>query len=249
MYEYLTGLIRVLEKRLPDKTDMDRMILAKTAKDAFVVLNDTDYADNILDRGPEDYQKILEDDLLQLKTMLNKAIDSGPLFKFLFIDFDFLNIKTILKQKFLKPDENTRQEMKNQPISNFSLETRENIKKIISLKHQLAKLNAKKRKITAIELASGKIDAQIADAVNQIKKLKFDKNIETSLRYLIDKFRKTKSITPSLIDTGCDRELLKLKRKLARKIKNKFIADLIKMQIDFLNTKILLRTYEIKLKI
>ena len=243
MYEYLTGLIRVLEKRLPDKTDMDRMILAKTAKDAFVVLNDTDYADNILDRGPEDYQKILEDDLLQLKTMLNKAIDSGPLFKFLFIDFDFLNIKTILKQKFLKPDENTT------PISNFSLETRENIKKIISLKHQLAKLNAKKRKITAIELASGKIDAQIADTINQIKKLKFDKNIDTSLKYLIDKLRKTKSITPSLIDTGCDRELLKLKRKLARKIKNKFIADLIKMQIDFLNTKILLRTYEIKLKI
>ncbi|MEK9165387.1 MAG: V-type ATPase subunit [Patescibacteria group bacterium] len=245
MYEYLTGLIRVLEKRLPDKTDIDRMIQAKTAKDVFDVLNDTDYADNLLNRKPEDYDQVLADDFNQLKKLLAESIGKTPLFDLLFIDFDFLNIKTILKQKFLKLDKTATA---SQPISNLSLETAENIKKILLLKHQLAKLKAKKRQATAIELAGGKIDAQIADTVNQIKKMKFDANIEASLKCLIDKLRKTKPITPSLIDTACDQELLKLKQLLAKKIKNKFIDNLIKMHIDFLNTKILLRTYETKFK-
>lgn len=245
MYEYLSGLIRVLEKRLPDKTDIDRMIQAKDAHDAFAVLNDTDYADNLLNRKPEDYNQVLDDDTAQLKKLLTDSIGKTHLFYFLFADFDFLNIKTILKQKFLKLDKSA---IINQPISKFSLEAPENIKKIILLKHQLAKLKAKKKKATAIELASGKIDARIADTISQIKKLNFDQNIETSLKYLIDKLRKTKFITPSVIDTACDLELLKLKRALARKIKNKFIDNLIKMQIDFLNTKVMFRTDAIKSK-
>lgn len=245
MYEYITGLIRVLEKRLPDKTDVDRMIQAKTAKDAFDVLNDTDYGDNLLNKKPEDYNQALDDDLSQLKKLLADSVGKTRLFYFLFADFDFLNIKTILKQKFLKLNENAPQD---QPVSKFSLETPENIKKIILLKYASAKLKVKKRKATALELAGGKFDAQIAETVNQIKKMRFDTNIEASLKCLIDKLRKTKPITPSLIDTACDQELLKLKQRLAKKIKNKFIDNLIKMQIDFLNTKILLRTDEIKSK-
>lgn len=225
MYEYLTGLIRVLEKRLPDKTDIDRMVLAKTTKDAFDVLNDTDFADNLLDRQPEDYQKVLDDDLAQLKKLLANTIGQTALFDLLFIQFDFLNIKIALKQKLLNIDKN-----QNQKFSKFSLTPFEKIKKKIDLKYQLIK--QKKEDYRQLEIFS---------TIDKIKKIDLEQNLKSSLIKIINKLNKEKSITPNIIDTICDKELLNFKSLLAIDIKNNFMRDLVKLQIDFLNTKILLR--------
>jgi V/A-type H+-transporting ATPase subunit C len=231
MYEYASGLIRVLEKKLPDKTDIERMVLARNAKQAFDVLNDTDYADNLLNRGPADYNQILEDDFKQLKKLLLKIIGKTMLFDFLFIDFDFLNIKIILKQKLLDAKDDLVSLSDQVIVSTVPPET---IKKFIDLKYKLIQQKAKKK----IE----EIDLKIIKTESEIKKIKIDQNLKKSLINIINKLSKGKTVTPSIIGTVCDQEMMGLKRGLAKKIKNHFIKDLIKLQIDFLNTKILLRS-------
>lgn len=241
MYEYLTGLIRVLEKRLPDKTDIDRMTLAKSAKEAFDVLNDTDYADNLLNRKPEDYNQVLEDDMRQLKNLLTNSIGKSRLFDFLFVDFDFLNIKTALKKKLLDIAE-------EHSFSSFGLTTDKTMSEFIDLKFQFLEHKDKKAKASEIALATGKIKTALLQHSDKIKKYQINPMLKTSIIKIIRKIKKIKNISPSKIDELCDQELLKLKQIIAKQIKNSFVTDFLKMQIDFLNTKILLRTYRIKLK-
>ena len=250
MYEYLTGLIRVLEKRLPDKNDTDRMIQAKTATDAFAVLNDTDYADNLLNKKPEDYNKVLADDTAQLKKLLDGAIANSPLFDFLFVDFDFLNIKIALKQKLL----GAKGGMAGLPAGlaglsdhvavsalNFGLVPQKELNKFIDLKFQFLEHKDQKAKASEIILATGKIETALFHHSVKIKQADINPLLKISIIKIVRKIKKIQKITPSKIDELCDQELLKLKQRMAKQIKNSFISDFLKMQIDFLNTKILLR--------
>ncbi|MFH1392515.1 MAG: V-type ATPase subunit [bacterium] len=99
MLEYATGLIRVLEKRILDQTDFERMQGAKTAADAFRVLNDTDYADNLLNLKPEEFEKALERDNKDLRKLFFKIINNRLLLDFLFLKQDYLKLKFYLKSK------------------------------------------------------------------------------------------------------------------------------------------------------
>jgi len=99
-YPYATGKIRVLEKWLPDKTDIERMIGAESFEDAFRVLNDTDLADNLRGLDAHDFQKALNEDLAQTRSLIEKISPDENLFKAIFIKYDFSNIKLLFKARF-----------------------------------------------------------------------------------------------------------------------------------------------------
>lgn len=98
MLEYATGLIRVLDKRILDQTDFERMAGAETAQDTFKILHDTDYADNLLDLKPEEFEKALTRDNKDLRKLFKKIIESKLLLKFLFLNQKYLKRKLRLKK-------------------------------------------------------------------------------------------------------------------------------------------------------
>lgn len=105
-YIYALGKIRVLEKRLLNKIDIDRMVYTETAEKAFQVLNNTDFSDNLLQVEAHQYERAIQADLLQSKDLIQRmSVDDERLFYFLFLKYDFHNIKTLLKLR-LKKEEN-----------------------------------------------------------------------------------------------------------------------------------------------
>ena len=99
-YLYASGKIRALEPKVLDRTDIERMVDAPDFTTAFKVLNDTDYANNLLDIQPHNYRDALRADLTNVFELLSIIIPDPCLLKVLFIKRDYLNIKLLLKQKF-----------------------------------------------------------------------------------------------------------------------------------------------------
>ncbi len=98
-YPFASGKIRVLEKSLPDRTDIDRMVDAETVEKSFQVLNDTDLSDNLLNVQPHEFEKAIYADMIQMRDFVKQVSSDGKLFNFLFIKNDFHNIKVLLKSK------------------------------------------------------------------------------------------------------------------------------------------------------
>ncbi|MBU1164307.1 V-type ATPase subunit [Patescibacteria group bacterium] len=99
-YAFATGKIRALEPHILDATDVERMVSAPDFETAFKVLNDTDYADNLLDIQPINYRDALRADYKQLYRMLKKIIPDQNFFKFLYLKRDFLNLRILFKAKY-----------------------------------------------------------------------------------------------------------------------------------------------------
>ncbi len=99
-YLYAAGVIRHLETKLLDPTDLERMVDSEDLKAAFKVFHDTDFFDNVLDVSPREYLKALDADLLQAKQNLAEMLPDEKMLKLLFLRFDFHNLKLLLKAKY-----------------------------------------------------------------------------------------------------------------------------------------------------
>lgn len=98
-YTYASSKIRALEPAILDATDIERMIDAGDFESAFRVLNDTDYADNLLDIEPVNYRDALDADYIQLYDLLKNITPDNDLFKLMFAERDFVNIRQLFKAK------------------------------------------------------------------------------------------------------------------------------------------------------
>jgi len=103
-YAFATGKIRALEARLLNSTDIERMIDADNSDSAFKVFNDTDYADNLLDVETAGFKQALDDDLNQTKDVLAHIVPEPLVLRFVFLKYDFHNIKLALKAKYSDKD-------------------------------------------------------------------------------------------------------------------------------------------------
>ena len=81
------------------ETDIERMVDAPDFDSAFKVLNDTDYANNLLDVDPFNYRDALRNDFKGLYKLLSGVPDK-LLTKILYLDRDFLNIRYLFKAKY-----------------------------------------------------------------------------------------------------------------------------------------------------
>lgn len=99
-FAYSVALVRTLETLLLSKNDVERMVLAKDAKDAFKILNEFDYADNkAAVENPADFQKVISEGLMDIKKILTKITPSKRVLNIILHQYDFHNIKTMVKAK------------------------------------------------------------------------------------------------------------------------------------------------------
>jgi len=103
-YVYASAKIRALEPAILDKTDIERMVDASDFFASFKVLNDTDYADNLLEVEPENYRLALERDFSQLHDLLEDIIPDPNLFKLIFLEHDLVNLKLLFKAKYFSQE-------------------------------------------------------------------------------------------------------------------------------------------------
>jgi V/A-type H+/Na+-transporting ATPase subunit C len=221
MYEYPTGLIRVLEKQLLDKNNIERMTLSKNAHEAFSVLHDTDYKHTMGTHSKEDYDKVLEEDTRNLRALMHTIIYDTPLYEFLFIENDFLLGKYILKNLFFGSSEES-------PPLCIGVEDPERIRTFITT-----------------SLTRIKEDPNNQFEIPEREALLEHNYIAEALYTVTAKVHNKKDgLAPRDIDRYMDFELFRIKRALSKKIKSRFVHDFLKLHIDFLNTKVLLRFAE-----
>ncbi|MBT5016224.1 hypothetical protein HN748_02485 [Candidatus Peregrinibacteria bacterium] len=97
-FSYATARVRSLEPMLLDMTDVERMLGAKEAKEAYKILNDTAYANHVGDiEKTEDFQEVIDAGLHDAKELLDRIVPDPLLLDILFLPFDFHNFKTVLK--------------------------------------------------------------------------------------------------------------------------------------------------------
>lgn len=104
-YLYITGRLRVKETRMFNLVDLDRMIDAPNAKEAFRVLNDTDFSDNLLalpDGKLENFQKVLDEELHDVRRFLKQNVPDANIIRYLVLKYNFSNLKILLKEKLFK---------------------------------------------------------------------------------------------------------------------------------------------------
>lgn len=125
LYYFLAGKIRVLENKLLNETDVERMVEAPDFNTAFKALHDTDYGSHLLDVEPHKFQQALDDDFQQVKNLLGQWVQDERMLEFLFLKFDGHNIKLFLKIKY--GDISLNEDQLNRVVSRASLTAPENI--------------------------------------------------------------------------------------------------------------------------
>ncbi len=118
MFEFASGKIAVLEKKVFDKNDLERMLKAPDYQNAFLVLYDTDLEKIVSEE--KSIEEILNDDLIQLRKVLEEILEreERKLLWYLFLKFDALNLKILLKGEKISPFD-------------VSIEPFENLKKFV----------------------------------------------------------------------------------------------------------------------
>lgn len=218
-YIYISAKIRALEPLILDKNDIDRMINATSLVNAFQVLNDTDYGNNLLGVEPENYREALADDLHQLHDFLQKTTPDKNLFKLMLLPRDFINLKFLFKSKLF--DINVDQQIKDNSAYNS---------------HHLKDLSFENH-INYPEAMKSYIEEQKGETLDQdIKDV-----IRTVLKEVNDKTK------PDEVDAILSQHFYSLSLKIAEEIKNKFIINYFKMSIDVANLLILIRSRRLQL--
>ena len=107
-YAFANGRIRKLENGLLNKDILDRMIKSNDIVSALKILTESDLNDYSFDlNNPSDFEDSLNQELLQTYDLI-KSISKVSTFNFLYFTFaskyDFHNIKTLIKSKYLKKE-------------------------------------------------------------------------------------------------------------------------------------------------
>mgnify|MGYP001616733044 CR=1 FL=1 len=99
-FTYLSGRIRVLEMRLLNANQVERMIGAPNAHDAFHTLHELDFAPHIsAEVKPADFQDVLWKGMLGIKEFVEKQIAYAWFLNIFWHVYDVHNIKVLLKAK------------------------------------------------------------------------------------------------------------------------------------------------------
>lgn len=201
-YTFATGKIRYLETKLPDEVDLERMLEAPDLENSFKAFYDTDYASHLLERKPEEFEKVILEDLEENKKLLLKIVPDKNFIRLLLLEYDFYNLKVIFKEKLFGK----------------------------MLDHLFVPL--------------GFFDQIILKKiVFEEKKLEINEDIEKIIEEA--KNTLTSSWQPCFIEFFFDKKYFCLYKKIAEKLKNKFLIDFVNLRIDLTNLRIFLRTKEL----
>lgn len=96
-YIYANSRIAALEARLLSASQLERMISAKSADEAFLALNDTFLAPFVAGKSRADLAQILRKSVSVTKKRIVDMVPDAVVFDVLWLRYDFYNLKTIIK--------------------------------------------------------------------------------------------------------------------------------------------------------
>ncbi|MBM3250987.1 MAG: hypothetical protein FJZ07_02020 [Candidatus Nealsonbacteria bacterium] len=99
-YLFFVSWLRAREKKIADRTDIDRMIGASILEESFKVLNDTDYAPFISNKNYEDIEDIIEEERGDLRRTFERLGLEKSASEFIFLKDDLILLSGYLKEKF-----------------------------------------------------------------------------------------------------------------------------------------------------
>ncbi|MBN2095847.1 V-type ATPase subunit [Candidatus Peregrinibacteria bacterium] len=101
-YAYIIGRLRALETRLPTANVLERMIDADSANAAFQVLNDLTFVSgSIGEHTADEFQTVLTEATKKMSRLLFKMSPNLDTLKFLWLKYDFHNLKVTLKARLV----------------------------------------------------------------------------------------------------------------------------------------------------
>jgi V/A-type H+-transporting ATPase subunit C len=104
-YAYAVARVRAIEKKLLDKSKIDRMVDAKSANDAVKILGEAGYGLSGGDiDGVSNYEKLLDEENKKVYDILKEIAPEPEIFKLFLQRNDYHNAKVILKSEFLERD-------------------------------------------------------------------------------------------------------------------------------------------------
>ena len=99
-YAYIVGRLRALETRLMTPNLVERMVEAKSAQDAYRVLNDITFLSGSMGEPEvEEFQTVLLKGLQKMQRLFAKMAPYPEILNFLWLKYDFHNLKVILKAR------------------------------------------------------------------------------------------------------------------------------------------------------
>jgi len=102
---YLVSLLKAFRAEFLDSNDIERMIGAKGPEEAWRVLNDTVYVKYFGEtKNVRDFDLVLDSSLLEIKNLILKVFSKKKELSFLWLKYDFLNIKSLIKAKLSKEE-------------------------------------------------------------------------------------------------------------------------------------------------
>jgi V/A-type H+-transporting ATPase subunit C len=97
--------MRALESTLLNDSQVERMLGAETAEDAFKILNDLDWAEFLPEANrPEEFNEVLYHGLLEVKHIIEGEVEHDGDFDFLWLLFDLHNAKVLTKALLKEQD-------------------------------------------------------------------------------------------------------------------------------------------------
>lgn len=99
-YAYSVGRIRVIEKRLLNKNDFDRMIDARTPEDALKVLLEAGYSSDGDSMSPYGYELLLKEEQKKVYKLLKEIAPEPEVFNLFLYRNDYHNAKALIKEEF-----------------------------------------------------------------------------------------------------------------------------------------------------
>lgn len=212
-FAYAVGNVRALETMLLNENEVERMILAKDAKDAFRILNELDYANNKAGiDSPSEFQKVIAEGLIDIKEQLEKITPYKRVLNILWHYYDFHNMKTLVKAKLSGQEFEAIQSLMS-PMGAIPVEA---LKAFI--------MDGDKRVSFGLTgEASEKTESYIKAKLEKVEKL----------------FEKEKN--PQIIDLYLDQKLMRITRELALYSDNNFLMEYTRKLIDLTNIKLFFR--------
>ncbi len=97
-FTFAVARVKAMESKLLDHTEVERMLGADSARETYKILNDLTYATHIGDiENVGDFQTVITAGLTDAKMDLESICPDSRVLDFIYIRYDFHNIKTILK--------------------------------------------------------------------------------------------------------------------------------------------------------
>jgi V/A-type H+-transporting ATPase subunit C len=201
-------LIRVWETKLLSRMYYDRLIESETLEDALRLLQETTYGSFLAN---EDFEAALNKAALSMYNDIHKATPYENLVEFMRVKYDYHNIKTLIKGKFLNKD-----------FSNILIHT--------------GNVNALDLQ-TAIN--SGEIKTLSRADKDNPKAIDPNGVMIEAIEAALQDYEDTKD--PQRIDIILDKFMFKHMRQIVASINHDFINNYVSTLIDLANIKTLLR--------